>query len=50
MIALLGIFLPGILLLMGVLPFWDRLRRSAHARAAMAGTDAAVVGILGAAL
>jgi chromate transporter len=49
-IALLGIFLPGMLLLMGVLPFWDRLRRSAHARAAMAGTNAAVVGILGAAL
>jgi len=49
-IALLGLFLPGMLLLMGVLPFWDRLRRSAHARAAMAGTNAAVVGILGAAL
>jgi chromate transporter len=26
-IALLGIFLPGMLLLLGVLPFWDRLRR-----------------------
>jgi chromate transporter len=50
MIALLGIFLPGILLLIGVLPFWDRLRRSVHARAAMAGANAAVVGILGAAL
>jgi chromate transporter len=48
-IALLGIFLPGMLLLMGMLPFWDRLRRSPHARAAMAGTNAAVVGILGAA-
>jgi chromate transporter len=50
MIALLGIFLPGMLLLTGVLPFWDRLRRSASARAAMAGTNAAVVGILAAAL
>jgi chromate transporter len=49
-IALLGIFLPGMLLLMGVLPFWDWLRRRAGARAAMAGTNAAVVGILGAAL
>jgi chromate transporter len=49
-IALLGIFLPGMLLLIGVLPFWDRLRRSSRARAAMAGTNAAVVGILGAAL
>jgi chromate transporter len=49
-IALFGIFLPGMLLLMGVLPFWDRLRHYAGARAAMAGTNAAVVGILGAAL
>jgi chromate transporter len=49
-IALLGIFLPGMLLLMGVLPFWDRLRHHDGARAAMAGTNAAVVGILGAAL
>jgi chromate transporter len=49
-IALLGIFLPGMLLLMGVLPFWDGLRQHARARAAMAGTNAAVVGILGAAL
>ena len=49
-IALLGIFLPGMLLLMGMLPFWDTLRRSTSARAGMAGTNAAVVGILGAAL
>jgi len=49
-IALFGIFVPGMLLLMGVLPFWDRLRHYAGARAAMAGTNAAVVGILGAAL
>jgi chromate transporter len=49
-IALLGIFLPGMLLLLGVLPFWDRLRHYTGARAAMAGTNAAVVGILGAAL
>jgi chromate transporter len=49
-IALLGIFLPGMLLLMGVLPFWGRLREQQAARAAMAGANAAVVGILGAAL
>ena len=49
-IALLGIFLPGMLLLMGVLPFWDGLRHYDGARAAMAGTNAAVVGILGSAL
>lgn len=49
-LALGGIFLPGMLLLLGVLPFWDRLRALQPARAVMAGTNAAVVGILGAAL
>jgi len=49
-IALAGIFLPGLLLLVAVLPFWDALRRHSGARAAMAGTNAAVVGVLGAAL
>lgn len=49
-VALVGIFLPGVLLLLGVLPFWDMLRRYDGARAVMAGTNAAVVGILGAAL
>ncbi|MEA3644289.1 MAG: chromate transporter, partial [Lamprobacter sp.] len=49
-IALLGLFLPGMLLLMGVLPFWSRLRQQQAARAAMAGANAAVVGVLGAAL
>lgn len=49
-IALSAIFLPGMLLLLGVLPYWDALRSKAKARAAMAGANAAVVGILGAAL
>lgn len=49
-IALFGIFLPSFLLLMGTLPFWDRLRRSATARAALGGVNAAVVGLLAAAL
>src|SRR5690606_18368452 len=49
-IALVGIFLPGMLLLVGVLPFWNTLRRHDSAGAVMAGTNAAVVGILGAAL
>lgn len=49
-IALTGIFLPGMLLVLGVLPFWDRLRTRATARALMAGANAAVVGVLGAAL
>ena len=40
----------GFLLLMGVLPIWDALRRRASAQAAMRGVNAAVVGLLGAAL
>lgn len=49
-IALVGIFLPGLLLVAGALPFWDVFRRRPAAQAAMRGTNAAVVGILGAAL
>ncbi|RNF28545.1 chromate transporter [Massilia aurea] len=49
-IALLALFLPGLLLVYGMLPFWDRLRRHAATRHAMMGANAAVVGILAAAL
>ncbi len=49
-IALVGIFLPGLLLVYGVLPYWDTLRRRSAVQAAMRGANAAVVGILGAAL
>lgn len=49
-IALVAVFLPGILLVTGMLPFWDTLRRKSPAQAAMRGANAAVVGILGAAL
>jgi chromate transporter len=49
-IALAGVFLPGLLLVVGALPFWDGLRTRPLAQAAMRGTNAAVVGILGAAL
>lgn len=48
--GLIGIFLPGILILVGTLPFWDTLRRRSGARALMAGVNAAVVGLLAAAL
>jgi len=44
------IFLPGGLLLAGALPFWDAWRRRAGARAALSGINAAVVGLLLAAL
>ncbi|TDQ56898.1 chromate efflux transporter [Phaeovulum veldkampii] len=49
-IALLAVFLPGFLILIGVLPFWDRFRSMARAQSLMQGANAAVVGILGAAL
>ncbi|MEO6779910.1 MAG: chromate efflux transporter [Bradyrhizobium sp.] len=49
-LGLVGIFLPGILVLLGVLPFWDSFRRRAGAPAMMRGVNAAVVGLLGAAL
>lgn len=49
-IALVAIFLPGCLLVAGALPLWDRLRSWRMARAALAGVNAAVVGILAQAL
>ncbi len=49
-IALVAIFLPGLLLVYGMLPFWDELRSRPAAQAAMRGANAAVVGILGLAL
>jgi chromate transporter len=49
-ISLIAIFLPGILVLMGTLPFWETFRRRSDAQAIMRGVNAAVVGLLGAAL
>lgn len=49
-IALVAIFLPGFLLLVGVLPFWNALRTRTWMQSLMRGANAAVVGILGAAL
>ena len=49
-LALAAIFLPGLLLVTGALPFWNALRARPKARAAMRGANAAVVGVLAAAL
>jgi chromate transporter len=49
-LGLVAIFLPGMLVLVGTLPFWDALRRRVSAQAIMRGVNAAVVGLLGAAL
>ena len=49
-VCMVALFLPGWLLMAGALPFWDRLRSIPAAKAALAGANAAVVGILAAAL
>lgn len=49
-IALLAIYAPSILLVAGVLPFWDRLKLRPGARGALAGVNAVAVGLLAAAL
>ena len=48
--ALSAIFLPSFLLVVGVMPFWDRLRTLSGFRGASRGIGAAVVGLLVAAL
>ncbi|HEI8955478.1 TPA: chromate efflux transporter [Serratia liquefaciens] len=50
MVCLLAIFLPSFLLVAGALPFWERLRQNIRMRAAIYGINAAVVGLLLAAL
>jgi chromate transporter len=49
-IALVAIFIPGMLILVGALPFWEVLRLHPRMQAAMQGINAAVVGLLGMAL
>jgi chromate transporter len=49
-LGLVAIFLPGMLILLGVLPFWESLRQRGGAQAIMRGINAAVVGLLAAAL
>ena len=49
-LTMLTLFLPSFLLLLGVLPFWDRWMQSRRFRAALAGINAAVVGLLAAVL
>ncbi|MBI2965550.1 MAG: chromate efflux transporter [Chloroflexi bacterium] len=50
LLALIAIFLPSYLLVAGALPFWDRIRQNAPFRRALMGINAAVVGLLIAAL
>lgn len=48
LIALFSIFLPSLLLISGVLPFWDQLKTQGWARGIVAGVGATVVGVLAA--
>jgi chromate transporter len=50
LLCLVAIFLPSFLLLLGALPFWDGLRRRPAVQSALRGVNAAVVGLLLAAL
>lgn len=50
MLCLLAIFTPSFLLVTGVLPFWERVKGNLRIRAALSGINAAVVGLLLAAL
>jgi chromate transporter len=49
-VCLVAVFLPSFLLVTGALPFWEELRRRSLAQAALRGVNAAVVGLLLAAL
>jgi chromate transporter len=49
-LALAAVFLPSFLLIAGVLPFWESLRARPSVQAALGGINAAVVGLLLAAL
>ncbi len=49
-LALVAVFLPSFLLVIGVLPFWDVLRTRPALQSALQGINAAVVGLLLAAL
>lgn len=50
LLCIVAIFLPAFLLTIGVLPFWDDLRKYGVVRSALVGVNAAVVGLLLAAL
>jgi chromate transporter len=45
-LCLLAIFLPSFLLVIGILPFWNSLRKNRRVRSALVGVNAAVVGLL----
>lgn len=46
LVATIAVFLPAFLLILGALPFWDRLRSNPKIKGAIMGVNAAVIGIL----
>lgn len=50
LVCLLAIFAPSFLLILGALPFWEQVRRNSRTQATLLGVNAAVVGLLLAAL
>lgn len=50
MLALVAIFLPSYLIIVGSLPYWESLRQNTQVQSALRGVNAAVVGLLLAAL
>ena len=50
LVSTISVFLPGFLILLGVLPFWQQVRSDPRVQAGLVGVNAAVVGLLGAAL
>jgi len=46
LICLVAIFLPSFLPMLGIFPFWEKLRRENSIRRALMGINAAVVGLL----
>ena len=46
LLCLLAIFLPSFLMVTGILPFWEDLRKNPRIRKALVGVNAAVVGLL----
>lgn len=46
LLCLVSIFLPSFLLIVGIMPFWEEVRKNSRVRAALVGVNAAVVGLL----
>ena len=46
LLAFVGLFLPGVLIIFGVLPFWERVRRYPWVRIALVGVNAAAIGLV----